>query len=147
MRAYIDLNTGFLTAALGATAGISGLNFKRGADNSLEVQFFRDRTPVELTSDATGRFQMKPQGKYDAPPLINADSWTKTGMDEDTVYTFSFSFITGALDSLFQVDDDPDNDVPEITLMAEIEWTSNRLTGKTQTFSAVIENDINRDHD
>ncbi|HEY2681620.1 MAG TPA: hypothetical protein VGI59_09895 [Candidatus Udaeobacter sp.] len=147
MRLFIDLNTGFLTAALGATAGISELNFKRGADNSLEVQFFRDRTVVELSNDATGRMQMKPQGKYDAGPLVNAGSWTKNGTGENAVYTFGFSFITGALDALFQVDGDPANDVPSIMLMAEIQWTANRLTGKTQTFIAAIENDINRDTD
>ena len=147
MRLTIDLDTDQAIVAPGVATPVSTLNFKRSATAALEVQFTRAGLAEELPADALGVFQMKPAGKYDAGALVNAGSWVRIGSGSSALYRFTFSFITGALDSLFQVDGDPANDVPLLNLMAELQWTSERFVHKTQTLSVAIANDINRDMD
>ena len=147
MRLTIDLDTEQAIVAPGVATPVHLLNFKRSATAALEVQFTRAGLPEELPADAAGAFEMKLPGKYDAGPLVSAVSWVKTGSGSTTLYQFTFSFITGALDALFQVDGDPANDLPSLELMAELQWRSERFVHKSQTLTVAIANDINRDKD
>jgi hypothetical protein len=147
MRIFVDLDSNQVILAPGVTAQVTTLGFKRSAAAQLEVQFVRDREVVELEVGASGVFGIKETGKYDADYVTAALGWVKTGTGSDTVYTFSLNFITDALDALFLVDDDPDNDVATITLMGELEWTEGGNTSKTPTLTVQVANDVIRTGD
>ena len=144
MRVFVDLETNGLIIRPGYGQELTKLNFKRSPQAGLEVQFTRSGTVVELAPDGTGIWGIKKDGEYDADYATAALAWVKTGTGEETVYSFIFPLITPELDALFHVDADPDNDLPEITLMGELEWTVGGVTYKTPTLEIIVENDVNR---
>ncbi len=144
MRAFVDLDTEQFIIDQGTRSPISAMTFKRSLFAELAVQFVRDDVVVELASNTTGVFAMKPVGQYDADFTTAALEWVKTGTGTDTVYTFDFALINSVLDALFNVDGNPNNDVPSVTLMAELQWTSPTHVAKSQTMTITIENDVIR---
>lgn len=144
MRIFIDLDTQKVIASPGLVQEITELHFKRSPYANVEVQFTRNGTVIELPEPATGIWGIKTQGKYDDDYVTAALAWVKTGSGESTVYTFIFTFITTPLDALFFVDGDPANDVPSLTLMGELQWTTGGSTLKSPTIQIVVANDVNR---
>lgn len=147
MRITIDLDLEKAVRGRGTTQLLRELEFKRSTLGVLEVEFVRGVEVVELPNDATGKFEIKETGKYDDDPLTGAASWTKVGTGANTYYLFAFSLITTDLDAAFKVDGDASNDVPVITAMCEISWRYDSRDRKTQTITARLNNDVNRDGD
>jgi hypothetical protein len=146
MRIYVDLDSEKCVTAPGISQEVTTLSFKRSAQAKVEVQFCRSGLVVELASTATGVFEFKETGKYDQAPVTGALAWVKTGSGSAAVYTFLFSFIP-ALDALFFVDGNETNDVAELPLMAELQWSVDGNVAKTPTLAATIFNDVVRDGD
>ncbi len=145
MRVCIDLDTGQVFSAPGSGSQLTTLAFKRSASALLEVQFARNGIVVELPSDATGIFGIKDPGEYDEADFVaGALSWVKTGTGVNTVYSFSFTFITTDLDTAFKVNGDPSDDVAQLTLMGEVQWTTGGNSVKTPTLTITVDNDIVR---
>ncbi len=124
------------------------MNYKRGASPQESVQFYNGSSVVELPAGATGKFAIKPFGKYDSEPLAFAESWTKVGSGSETYYRFDLSFATAAINQLLSAfDENQNNDKSSIQAMAEIQWIIDGKVYKSQTVPVTIENDIVRDED
>jgi hypothetical protein len=145
MRCFIDVDTQQTILLPGVSAPVTSFEFKRTATARLEVQFTQRGLVIELPSDAAGIFGVKDSGKYDETAFLSGSlGWVKTGTGAATVYSFTLSFINTALDALFNVDGNPNNDVAQLTLMGEIQWTTGGNTFKSPTLAIVIDNDVNR---
>lgn len=148
MRLYIDLDSERAVLRPGTLTEAAALWFKRMPLATLEVQFVRAGSGVELPLDATGKFEIKNRGKYDADPLTGAADWVKFGSGVATYYAFTFPLINDALDDEFNVDGNPANDVEKLEdLMCEVSWRYDTRDHKTQTLDCVINNDVNREDD
>jgi len=140
---HIDLDIQQLVTGPGTRSLVSRLEFKRGDSAALVCKFYQNGIQTELPSGAAGTFALKPDGQYDADAIVGASSWTKTGTGTSTTYTFTPSFDTEELnDLLFHGDSDEENDLASITLMGEIQWTADAATYSTQTFQAIVYNDV-----
>lgn len=147
MRIFVDLDTNEIISSPGVPDVVETLEFKRSPYCVLEVVFSRDGQKVELPDTATGIWGIKPAKKYDADYLTAGMSWVKTGTDKTTVYTFTFTFITAPIDALFFADGDPSNDLAQIPLMGELQWTIGGQVFKSNTVSVLVDNDVNRTGD
>lgn len=144
MRLFVDLDTEEVIPAPGVRDPVEQVRVKRALSTRIEIQFTRAGLVVELPNDATGIFGVKESGKYDDDYVAAALAWIKTGSGATTVYTFTLSLINTALDTLFAVDGDPANDVAQIELMAELQWTTGGNALKTPTLTFLVDNDVNR---
>lgn len=148
MTIYVDLGFEKIVESPGVGAFVRSIRFKRNLLAQLDVQFVDgDGVITELPPDATGVFGIKEKTKYDADYAVSDLAWVKTGTGEDTVYSFGFSFINPALDALFLVDGNPNNDVVQIAFMAELQWITGGNIFKSQTIEVLVENDVNREGD
>lgn len=107
MRAYYDVDLGIFIVGPGTTIPLPAFSQKRSPNTSLEVQMFHTNsaTPIELPSGATGVFEIKEDGKFDANAIAGASFWTKTGSGASTLYTFVYSSMTPALNKLLGIND------------------------------------------
>lgn len=105
MRLVFDLSAQKFVLGPGTTQELQSVEQKRSPNTEIEIQFLRDVTPQELPSGATGIFEVKETGKYDANSIFRAGSWVKTGTGEDTIYTFTLDLMTPAGDLLLGVDE------------------------------------------
>lgn len=144
MRIYVDLDSSKLILSPGFATEVTQLGFKRSPTAAVEVQFTRNGVVIELPLDATGIFGVKKTGKYDDSYVTAALAWLKSGTGTDTVYTFTISLINTALDALFFVDGNITNDVAQLSLMGELQWSTGGNTVKTPTLTVLIDNDVNR---
>lgn len=142
MRIYINNFSNEVTATAGVNNRIRKLVFRRGDTVPIQVQFYEDDRIVELPPNATGRLAMKERGKYSDNPIVFSDTWTKTGSDSDTVYTFQPSLSGQTLANLL-------GSQKSVELMFEIEWQIGATIQSTAPFGseeiiAEIWNDINK---
>ena len=149
MKLYVDLATLQLIEGPGFRNPVSSLRFKRGDSARLEVAFLTGgTTPAHIGDPATLeiKFGVKPRGRYDVGYLVHTADWTLPDPGaESPTYLCSPSFNTVELDSAMQVGSSTGSELSEITLMGEITWREG--TGdptSTRTFTAVVENDVNR---
>lgn len=105
MRLYYDLDRQKFVLAPGTTQVLTSIDQKRSPNASIEIQFLRGVTPQELVSGASGIFEVKESGKYDANSIFRAGSWVKTGTGADTIYTFTLDLMTDEGDRLLGVND------------------------------------------
>lgn len=105
MRLHFDADLQKFVVGPGTTQELTSLDQKRSPNASLEIQFLRQVTPQELAPGATGIFEVKESGKYDANSIFRAGSWVKTGTGVDTIYTFTLDLMTPAGDLLLGVDE------------------------------------------
>lgn len=105
MRHYFDLDLGKFVLAPGTTQLLESIDQKRSPNAEQEIQFLRGITPQELPSGASGIFEVKESGKYDANSIFRAGSWTKTGTGVNTLYTFVLDLMTAAGDILLGVNE------------------------------------------
>jgi hypothetical protein len=146
MRIVVDLDTQKVVFGVGTSFEVTQLQFKRAPAAGVEVQFTRNGIVQELPDDATGIFGVKQTNKFDSDYVTASLFWTKSGAGETTVYSFALSLINPALDALFVVDGNPANDVPQLTLMAELQWIISSVVSKTPTLVLLIDNDVVRDY-
>lgn len=105
MRLYFDLDKQAFVLGPGTTQLLTSIDQKRSPNASIEIQFLRKVTPQELPSGATGIFEVKESGKYDANAIFRAGSWVKTGTGTATIYSFTLDLMTDEGDRLLGVDD------------------------------------------
>lgn len=103
MRLFFDLDLQKFVVGPGTTQELQSLDQKRSPNALIEIQFLRQVTPQELEAGATGIFEVKETGKYDANAIFRAGSWVKTGTGVDTIYTFTLDLVTPAGDILLGV--------------------------------------------
>lgn len=104
-RLYWDIDKEKFVLAPGTTQLLDFVDQKRTPNGEIPVQFLRGITPQELAPGATGVFEVKETGKYDANSIFRAGSWVKTGTGADTIYTFTLDFQTPEGDALLGVDE------------------------------------------
>jgi hypothetical protein len=144
VRVFYELADDVVTSVT-SPQPLAEMTYKRVAQAVLEVQFRQNGQVIELPNDAVGPFGVKPTGQYDQATLTTgALTWVKTGSGTDTVYSFIFSLINTELDALLKVDANVADDVPSVTLMAEIVTTYSGSTRKSQTFQFTVQNDVLR---
>lgn len=102
---YFDLDRQKFVLGPGTTQELASMDQKRSPNAGIPVQFLRNVTPQELAPGATGIFEVKESGKYDANSIFRAGSWVKTGTGVDTIYTFTLDLVTPAGDILLGVND------------------------------------------
>lgn len=141
MRLYINLdNNAFVRGADNLTAA-AAVTMKRGDTPLIEVQFVRAGSVVELDSGTTGKFGLKAKGDYDGSYVVSAMGWAKNGTGSSTIYTFSPSLNTTALNTLLENSGTP---LASVALMGEIERTLGASITSTETINVTIYNDVNR---
>lgn len=145
MLLFIDVDSQKLVQVAGSRAELTSVAFKRGDSARVEVQFVSGTVVQELSGTTiTGSFGLKESGKYDtASCIVGPASWTKEGTGTATKYVFEPDFATSALADLLEHGDaDDTNDVVSVALMGEISWTIDGAIYSTQTFEAVVHNDV-----
>lgn len=148
MRIDIDLDSNLWVSQSGTRYGVQEVEFKRATSSSLDVRFWRSGAIVELAAGALGKFAIKPDGEFDAAPLVLSETWTKSGTGSATVYRFTPDFNGEALaDLLGSGDGDSANDERFIAAMAEIRWEIDGAISRTQTVAVRVYNDVIKDED
>lgn len=104
MRLFFDLDLQKFVLGPGTTQELPSIDQKRSPNGEIEIQFLRQVTPQELPAGATGIFEVKETGKYDANSIFRAGSWVKTGTGVDTIYTFTLDLMTPEGDALLGID-------------------------------------------
>lgn len=104
MRLFFDLDRQQFTQGVNSTIPFDAMSQLRSPNASIEIQFFREATAKELAAGATGIFEVKESGKYDANSIFRAGSWVKTGTGTATIYTFTLNLLTTAGDLLLGVE-------------------------------------------
>lgn len=105
MRLLFDLDLQKLVIGANTTQELLSISVKRSPNALIEIQFLRGVTPQELAAGATGIFEVKETGKYDANSIFRSGSWVKTGSGETTIYTFTLDVSTTAGDIILGVED------------------------------------------
>jgi hypothetical protein len=144
VRVFIDIDDDVMVRSLGVPQVLNAISFKRTELVRLEVQFCRNGQVIEYDETALGIFELKLPGQYDSEPLTGGSAWNKVGTTTSTYYYFTFTLVNDALDALFFVDGNPNNDIAQIKLMGEVQWTVDGGTHKTQTIDVTIDNDVIR---
>jgi len=142
MQLYYDLRLSQLVSALGSNAPLRTINFKRGDDTPVVIQFVRGLTGQELASGATGIIGLKAQNDFDGEFLAAATSWTKTGEGAETLYTFDLNLNTTAINDLLGVGEE--DDVQSVQVNFELEFVESGRRTSSQIVTATIENDVVR---
>jgi hypothetical protein len=143
MKLYVDVDSQEIISSPGVPQALTSITLKRAGLVRLDVQFCRAGQVVELTPGATGIFELKPFGKYDADPVSGDNIWEQVGTGTDTVYQFLFSLLTEDLDELLAVDSNIENDKVLVKLMGELQWYDG-AEHTTQTITVNIENNVIR---
>jgi hypothetical protein len=143
MKLYVDIDSQTVISSPGVPQRLDAITLKRAGLVELSIQFCRAGQIVELAPGATGIFELKPSGQYDADPVSGDDNWEQVGTGTGTSYNFLFSLLTEALDALLFVNTDPSDDKKSITLMGELQWYDG-AQHTTQTLTVTIENNVIR---
>jgi hypothetical protein len=118
---YFDLGTNILQRQLTASPVIAEIS-KRSNVESIAIQFVSAAVVIELdpapASPAVGIFALKLPGNPNSSTFVlSAPSWVKSGTGVNTVYTFSLSMASAALDNLIAANP------AGVSLDAEIQFT------------------------
>lgn len=145
MRLYYDLNIGSFVTSPSFPQALNTFSFKRGDSSTIRLSFCQAGAVVELASGTTGKFGLKVVGNYDGDYIVSDLTWVKTGTGIATIYTFEPNLNTTELNTLLGDDDGgAAADVPSVTLMGEIEWIDGSTISSSATFSALVDNDVNK---
>jgi hypothetical protein len=138
---YIHLTTSEIRKLITACAVVAETS-KRGATVSYPVQFVDDNAAVVELKVGGGEvvtIGFKAMSGYDSVAfVVGPFTAAKSGTGTATVYTFTLSFLSALLDQLLATNLD------EVTLVAEIKWTSTLYNGETLAFDWVVQNNVNR---
>ncbi len=133
----LDLGSQLLRVSRFNDQPLTQLLMKRGDSTSIRLWVVGGT----LAPEASLRFVLKPLGRYDAAVAAQASEWTHHAGD---FWTAPLNLLTVQMDELLRVDDNPDNDLPSVQLMAEMAWRATELTPwrRSQTVNVVCENNI-----
>jgi hypothetical protein len=146
MRFVIDLDSLELIQSASDRRRVSQVEGKRGDDSPFEVSFVRSGVAEELPALTVLTFGAKQTGKYDVSPVVLHNDFTLSGTGITAKYLGNPSYSTVGLDALFNIDDDAENDVPFVDLMAEFSWQVGAgAPTSTRTFTLRMHNDVIRD--
>lgn len=140
MRLYFDLDRRKFVAAPGKSSAVTNVEFKLSDNYKIEVIFCRGSAIEELAGSATGILGLKADRDYDGDFVAVAESWTKTGTDEDTVYTFALDLNTEPLAEL--LGSGSATDLNYVDAMLELEFLIGDDVTSSQTLIARIFNDV-----
>jgi hypothetical protein len=143
LNLFLYLATGQLVTSMEADAPITALEAKRGAASPILLRLYESVFPGD-PDEIEIQLAVKEDGKYDAALAASADAWTFDGAAQG--YVATISWLTTAIDTLFAVDSNPDNDKASITLMLELAWrpTSTADWQRSQTVRLTVRNNVFR---
>jgi hypothetical protein len=124
MLLTFDLDRKKCVEAVGSARVISAVEGKRGYDEELAVQLVRAGVVYELQGTEELGYAIKSRGKYDMDPLVSGSGSDFVWDETSQLYRASVNYVTPALDALFFVDVDANNDVASLPLAIEIGWRS-----------------------
>jgi len=134
MKFEIDLDTLALTAAV-RTA-------KRGDAATFEVSFLRTGIAEDLPDDTVITFAAKALNDYTGDPVVFHNTFTRSEIGTDALYSGNPSFNTEELNALF-VAAEGAAQIDYVDLIAEFSWaTSGGLPSSSKTFFLRVERDV-----
>lgn len=119
MLLIFDIDRKLTVKSEGSSSPVSSITAKRGGEEEVLVKIQRNDTFItEEAADLLLKFVVKPVGEYDEDPLAatEAFAWDASSL----AYRANISYVTVALNTLFNVDGNGANDIPFLTLGAEI---------------------------
>jgi hypothetical protein len=127
---YFDLGSNILQRQLTASPVIAEIS-KRSNVESIAIQFVASAVVIELdpapASPAVGIFALKLPGNPNSTQFVlSAPSWVKSGTGVNTIYTFSLSMASTALDNLLAANP------AGVSLDAELQFTYPPGTFRTE---------------
>ena len=144
MLLYANNNTETLVRAAGDLSPLGELVFRRSDSSPLRLRFLQGGSVIDI-GEPEIFFVLKDDGKFDQdPPILLNGAWTKTGSGSDAEWSATLNFITATLNEKFNVDDNPDNDLGEISLMGELVWIVGGITRRTGRIEVRVRNNVYR---
>lgn len=144
MEVILDQKTETIIGSVGYSSPVTTLTDRRSAASPLTVRFAEKGDYVD-PGEPEIFFVVKQAGKYDEnPALVLTGAFVKVADGDSYKWTGSANYITGVLDGLFQVDEDADNDVAELSLMCEFIWIAAGVTRRTGRVALTLKNNIYR---
>jgi hypothetical protein len=149
VKLHVDLETLQLIQGPGQRSAVSSLRFKRGDTARLRVVFLENGiTPVTIGDPGILEIQIgiKPRNQFDRSYLAHSANWSMPSEGDDTPsYGCDLGFNTLQLNSALNIGSATAEELPEVTLMAEITWREGAgEPTSSRTFLVVVENDVNR---
>jgi hypothetical protein len=135
MRIYLDLDSRLILSA--PNRSIRSLEFKRRDNESLELQFVRNGTVVQVSSGTVVKYGLKPVDQY-AAGFFATGSFSKTGTGEAAVFTANLNLNTQPIAQAFYLEQ------KSISAMLEIEARDDDAVISSVTLQFTIENDVLR---
>lgn len=147
MKLFVDLEVGSFVGAPGQRSDPRGVRFKRGDSGEVVVQFCQGADLVDLGAGAEVLFEVKERGKYDADPLVRAESFDAPAVSGGS-YSGTPAFDATAIDALLNVDADEENDLDSFDAHCEVRW---RVSGEgwksTKALNIDFDNNVIREGD
>lgn len=107
MRLYYDVDLQTFIRGPNTTSPVDSITLRRSPTALVQIQFFHTSspTPIQLAAGATGTFEVKEDGKFDADALTKAGSWTPSGSGSTALYSFLLDLQNTALGNLLGIND------------------------------------------
>lgn len=147
MNLYINTQTGEFITNPTFYSKVTKVDFKRGDTANINIGFVADNELTLIGGIPRVIFAIKPNGEYDAEPLVYENAFTE---DVNSVlYVGSPNFNTDELnDALNSGDGDETNDVAYLDTMLEITWSTDGVNWQsTNTIKARVSNDVIKDQE
>jgi hypothetical protein len=143
LNLFLDLESGQLVGSLTDASALVSLEVKRGGSTPILLRVWQGALPGDV-DEVEVQLVCKEQGKYDAAIATAASVWTFDGSLQG--YTSTISFLTTAIDTLFAVDSNPNNDKATISLMCELAFRESSTADwlRSQTFRLTVLNNVFR---
>lgn len=140
MRLYIDLDSRNFLESPRFPRALTSLDLKRRDTDLIELQFIRDNTVQELSTDAAIRIGLKPAADYTGEFLATG-TFTKNGTSTDTKYLLGLNLNTASINAAFSATPaEPET----LAAMLEIEWSTGGTISSSKTLALTIANDVIR---
>lgn len=121
MLLYFDLDLKKVVTAPGSQLELTqSVEAKRGQEEELAIVCIRAFNIVQLGDNEQLKAVIKPRGKYDGDALVSVSGDAFTWDAASQLYRAQINYEVSALDTLFFIDDNPDNDVASLSLALEL---------------------------
>lgn len=145
MRLNVNLASQKFVSKGGTSQPVNNITFIRGDQLQLDVYFYEQGS---ATSADLGTipiiFGGKLADKFDGDYLFHSDTYTKLTINGDTVYRFELGLNTQQLNDALEVDAITTNDIAQISVNVELQWTIGTLVTSTVRQLATVQNDVNK---
>jgi hypothetical protein len=142
MQIFIDLNTRRLRRSAAISDQVTQLDFKRGDDAEIEIQFVRGNTVEELPVGAVISFGVKKKDDYDGPALVFSNEFTLSGSGESAKYIGFPNFSTAPIDAELGVGEAPDK--KQVDLISDFLIVTPGRKWSTEEFAVRVTNNVTR---